>query len=89
MSTKNKQPSMTAQQRLERLEGEYDEVAERLSRLEKAIIHKSEKELRAFIKKVGESQFNLLNEQLSYMQGYRDTLAKRIQLFRFENKEEL
>ena len=79
----------TAKERLERLETEYDEVAERLSRLNKSLFKDTKKECEAFIKKVGQEQYSLLVEQQEFMTAYRDTLAKRIQLFKFEHKGEL
>lgn len=89
MANTKKAKETTAKERLERLETEYDEVAERLSRLNKSLFKDTEKERKAFLKKVGQEQYALLVEQQEFMTAYRDTLAKRIQLFKFEHKGEL
>jgi argininosuccinate lyase len=85
MASKNQKTELTVNERLYRLEAEYNEVSSRLARLNEALRGKSEKEQETFIKKVGEEQYALLVEQQGYMMGYRDTLAKRIQLFKFEH----
>ena len=85
MAKKNQKTELTDIERLHRLETEYNEVSSRLARLNEALRGKSQKEQETFIKKIGEEQYALLSEQQRYMTGYRDTLAKRIQLFRFEH----
>lgn len=51
MANTKKAKETTAKERLERLETEYDEVAERLSRLNKSLFKDTEKERKAFLKK--------------------------------------
>lgn len=89
MAKNTKKPTLTAKERVERLEQEYNEVADRLSRLNSALNFQSEKDFDAFIAKVGAEQFELLKEQQEAMTEYRDILAKRIQLFKFEHKGEM
>lgn len=85
MAKKNQKTELTDIERLQRLETEYNEVSSRLARLNGALRSKSQKEQETFIKKIGEEQYELLIEQQGYMTGYRDTLAKRIQMFKFEH----
>lgn len=89
MAKNTKKSTLTAKERVARLEQEYSEVADRLSRLNSALNFKSEKAFDAFVAKVGEEQFGLLREQQEAMTEYRDILARRIQLFKFEHKGEL
>ena len=89
MANNVQKPTLTAKERVERLEVEYNEVADRLSRLNKALDFSSEKAFDAFVAKVGAEQFELLKEQQEAMTEYRDILAKRIQLFKFEHKGEV
>ena len=74
MANKNQKIKLMDNERLYRLEDEYNEVSSRLSRLNKALRGKSKKEQETFFKKVGEEQYALLIEQQGYMTGYRDTL---------------
>ena len=85
MAKKNQKTELKDIERLNRLETEYNEVSSRLARLNVALRGKSKKEQETFVKKIGEEQYALLIEQQRYMTGYRDTLAKRIQLFKFEH----
>lgn len=62
------------------LEVEFDEIAGRVERLNKALNLGD-----TFIKQVGEEQYGLLCEQFSFMRDYRDTLAVRLSLLRRAN----
>ena len=62
------------------LEVEFDEIAGRVERLNKALNLGD-----AFIQQVGEEQYGLLCEQFNFMRDYRDTLAVRLSLLRRAN----
>ena len=62
------------------LEFEFDSIADRIERLDAAL-----KRGDAFIKQVGDEQFQLLTKQFSSMREYRDILAIRLELLRRAN----
>lgn len=62
------------------LEIEFDEVADRYESLN-AALNRGE----AFIKQVGDEQYQLMVKQLNAMRDYRDLLAVRLSLLRRAN----
>ena len=62
------------------LEIEFDEVADRYESLNAALNRGD-----AFLKQVGEEQYQLMVEQLNAMRDYRDLLAVRLSLLRRAN----